>query len=262
MTASQAQPPKFFMPYQKRWIEDDSRLKIMEKSRQIGLSWSTAYSAVRRAAAASSRLDVWVSSRDDVQAKLFLQDCKSWATVLKLAANDLGEMVVGDDGKGSASVLEFANGRRIYSLSSNPNALAGKRGHVILYEFALHKDQRTLYRVAKPVTQWGGQLEIISTHRGAGTVFNELIRGIVDKGNPMGWSHHKITLADAVEAGLVEKINVKSGQTETREGFMARTKAECIDEEQWQQEYCCVPADDSSAFITYEMISGVEYAAT
>jgi phage FluMu gp28-like protein len=233
----------------------------MEKSRQIGLSWSTAYSAVRRAAAASSRLDVWVSSRDDVQAKLFLQDCKSWATVLKLAANDLGEMVVGDDGKGSASVLEFANGRRIYSLSSNPNALAGKRGHVILDEFALHKDQRTLYRVAKPVTQWGGQLEIISTHRGAGTVFNELIRGIVEKGNPMGWSHHKITLADAVDAGLVEKINTKSGQKESREDFMARTKAECIDEEQWQQEYCCVPADDSSAFITYEMISGVEYAA-
>ena len=62
---------KFFMPYQKRWIEDESRLKIMEKSRQIGLSWSTAYSAVRRAAAASSRLDVWVSSRDDVQASYF-----------------------------------------------------------------------------------------------------------------------------------------------------------------------------------------------
>lgn len=259
MTSPAAQQ-KFFMPYQSKWIQDESRLKIMEKSRQIGMSWSTAYSAVRRAAAKDARLDVWVSSRDDVQAKLFLQDCKAWASVLKLAATDLGEQIVGDDGKGSASVLEFANGRRIYSLSSNPNALAGKRGHVILDEFALHKDQRTLYRVAKPVTQWGGQLEIISTHRGAGTVFNELIRGICDKGNSMGWSHHKITLADAVEAGLVEKINSKSGQNETRENFMARTKAECIDDEQWQQEYCCIPADDSSAFISYEMISGCEYA--
>ena len=257
MTSSRA---KFFMPYQKNWIEDDSRLKLMEKSRQIGMSWSTAYSAVRRAAAVDARLDVWVSSRDDVQAKLFLEDCRHWAGVLKLAARELGEMVVGDDGKASASVLEFANGRRIYSLSSNPNALAGKRGHVILDEFALHKDQRTLYRVAKPVTQWGGQLEIISTHRGAGTVFNELIRGIVEKGNPMGWSHHRITLADAVDAGLVEKINAKRGGAETREAFMARTKAECIDDEQWLQEYCCVPADDSSAFITYEMISSCEYA--
>jgi phage FluMu gp28-like protein len=258
MTSARA---KFFMPYQKNWIEDDSRLKLMEKSRQIGMSWSTAYSAVRRAAAVDARLDVWVSSRDDVQAKLFLEDCRHWAGVLKLAARELGEMVVGDDGKASASVLEFANGRRIYSLSSNPNALAGKRGHVILDEFALHKDQRTLYRVAKPVTQWGGQLEIISTHRGAGTVFNELIRGIVEKGNPMGWSHHRITLADAVDAGLVEKINAKSGGAETREAFMARTKAECIDDEQWLQEYCCVPADDSSAFITYEMISSCEYPA-
>jgi phage FluMu gp28-like protein len=261
MTSPAAQS-KFFMPYQAAWIQDEARLKIMEKSRQIGMSWSTAYSAVRRAAAKDARLDVWVSSRDDVQAKLFLQDCKAWAAVLKLAATDLGEQIVGDDGKGSASVLEFANGRRIYSLSSNPNALAGKRGHVILDEFALHKDQRTLYRVAKPVTQWGGQLEIISTHRGAGTVFNELIRSIADKGNPMGFSHHKITLADAVDAGLVEKINTKSGGNETRTDFMDRTKAECIDEEQWQQEYCCIPADDSSAFITYEMISGVDYAAS
>ena len=255
-------PAKFFMPYQGSWIMDSARLKIIEKSRQIGMSWSTSYSGVRRVSPVDARLDVWVSSRDDVQAKLFLQDCKAWVDALNLAAKDLGEQIIGDDGKGSASVLEFANGRRIYSLSSNPNALAGKRGHVILDEFALHKDQRTLYRVAKPVTQWGGQLEIISTHRGAGTVFNELIRGITEKGNPMGISHHKITLADAVEAGLVEKINTKSGGNETREAFMARTKAECIDEEQWQQEYCCIPADDSSAFISYEMISGVEYAAS
>ncbi len=253
--------PKFFMPFQQRWIKDDSRLKIIEKSRQIGMSWSTAYSAVRRAAAADSRLDVWVSSRDDVQAKLFLEDCKHWSGILKLAAEDLGQMVIGDDGKASASVLEFANGRRIYSLSSNPNALAGKRGHVILDEFALHKDQRLLFRIAKPVTQWGGQLEVISTHRGAATAFNEFIRGIQDNGNPMGWSHHKVTLQDAVEQGLVEKINTKSGGNESREDFLKRTRAECMDEEQWLQEYCCIPADENTAFISYEMISGCEFPA-
>src|SRR5207247_9666679 len=91
----------------------------------------------------------------------------------------------------------------------NPNALAGKRGHVVLDEFALHQDQRLLYRVAKPVITWGGQLEIISTHRGANSVFNQIIRGIVEQGNPMGWSHHKVTLQQAVEQGLVEKINAK-----------------------------------------------------
>lgn len=250
---------KFFLPYQARWIGDQAGLKIMEKSRQIGISYSTAYSAVRRVAPKDARQDVWVSSRDDVQAKLFLEDCKGWANLLQLAARDLGEVIVGDDGKASASVLEFSSGRKIYSLSSNPNALAGKRGHVILDEFALHKDQRLLYRIAKPVTTWGGRLEIISTHRGTGSVFNEILRDIAEKGNPMGWSHHRVTLRDAVDQGLVEKINEKRGSKESRADFLARTRSECLDEEQWQQEYCCVPADDSSAFLPYDLIAECEY---
>src|SRR5438094_1585391 len=104
----------------------------------------------------------------------------------------------------AAYVLTFANGRRIYSLSSNPNAPAGKRGHVKLDEFALHQDQRLLYQVAKPVTQWGGQLSIISTHRGALRVFNQLIRDIREGGNPMGWSLHCVQLAKAVADVVAE----------------------------------------------------------
>ncbi|MDX1951498.1 MAG: terminase family protein [Verrucomicrobiota bacterium] len=245
---------KYFMPYQQRWIKDETALKIVEKSRQIGFSFATAYSAVRRVAVKGARLDVWVSSRDDTQAKLFLDDCKNWAKILNLAALDLGEVVIDRDKDFTAYVLEFATGLRIYSLSSNPNALAGKRGHVILDEFALHKDQRLLYRIAKPVTTWGGQLEIISTHRGMGTVFNEIIREITEKGNPMGWSHHKVTLADAVAEGLVARINEKTGRKESNEAYLARIRAECLDEEQWAQEYCCVPSDESAAFISHEMI--------
>lgn len=250
---------KYFLPYQQKWIRDGSRLKIIEKSRQIGMSYATAYSSVRRAGAKGAQHDLWVSSRDDIQAKLFLQDCKAWAELLQVAARDVGEVILDKDGN-SAFVLRFENGRNIHSLSSNPNALAGKRGHVILDEFALHADQRTLYRIAKPVTQWGGQLEIISTHRGVQTVFNQIIQDINERGNPMGWSHHKVTLQDAVAQGLVEKINSKTGQNETREAFLERTHKECLDEEQWQQEYCCVPADESTAFISYEMIRACEQA--
>ena len=30
------------LPFQSRWVNDPARLKIMEKSRQIGISWSSA----------------------------------------------------------------------------------------------------------------------------------------------------------------------------------------------------------------------------
>jgi len=177
-----------------------------------------------------------------------------------MGAEDLGEVVF-DEGSGQrALALEFETGLRIYSVSSSPNALAGKRGHVKLDEFALHAEPGLLYRVAKPVTQWGGQLSVISTHRGAQTVFNQMIREIREGGNRMGWSLHSVPIQKAVEQGLVEKIAEKTGRKESREQFLARLRAECLDEEQWLQEYCCVPADEATAFITYEMIAGCEEA--
>ena len=120
-------------------------------------------------------------------------------------------------------------------------------------EFALQQDQRLLYRVAKPVTTWGGQLSIISTHRGANSVFNQIIRDILERGNPMGWSLHTVPLLKAVEQGLVNRINEKTGGSESDEDFIKRTHAECIDEDQWKQEYCCEPADEASAFLPYDL---------
>jgi len=250
----------YFLPYQRRWIEDRSPLKIMEKSRQIGISYATAYSAVRRCATQDARLDVWVSSRDETQAKLFIQDCIAWAKLLQIACTDLGEVLIDPHESTSARALRVGRNRVIYSLSSNPNALAGKRGHVVLDEFALHQDQRLLYRVAKPVTTWGGQFEIISTHRGANSVFAEIIREITEGGNKAGWSHHRVTLQDAVAQGLVKKINSKrpTEQHETDQEFLDRIRRECLDEEQWLQEYCCIPADESSAFISWELITAAE----
>ena len=112
-----AAPDAIFLPYQAKWIEDDSRLKLIEKSRQIGLSWATAYAAVSRTALTTARLDQWVSSRDDIQAQLFLEDCKFWAGNLAIAAEDLGEQVLDPRDRQTAYVLRFASGRRINSTS-------------------------------------------------------------------------------------------------------------------------------------------------
>jgi phage FluMu gp28-like protein len=249
---------KFFLPYQREWLKDQSPLRIMQKSRQIGASFVDAHDSVLKVGTRGARFDVWVSTRDEIQAQLYLEDCARWAEFYQIGARDLGEKLIADTNDLRAYVLQFASGRRIYCLSSNPNALAGKRGHVKLDEFALHQDQRMLYRVAKPVIQWGGTLSIISTHRGSQTLFNELIRDITERGNPMGWSLHTVPLQKAVEQGLVEKINAKSGSTDSREAFIARLHAQCIDQEQWLQEYCCTPADESTTFITFDMLTSCE----
>jgi phage FluMu gp28-like protein len=250
----------FFMPYRADFIRDESRMIIVEKGRQIGLSYAASYKAVRLAAPKDARLDVWVVSRDAIQAKQFLLYCKRWARVLQFASEDLGEQVLLTEGGKAVQVqvLKFANGLCIYCLSSNPDAIVGKSGHVIWDEAAIHKDQRDFYAIAKQVTQWGGKFIVISTHRGVQTQFNQFIVDIKERGNPMGWSLHTIPIQRAVDDGIVEKINAATGGTESREDWLARQRRECVDEEQWLQEFCCIPANEATAFITYEMITSCE----
>ena len=249
----------YFLPYQAAWKNDDSPLRICVKARQVGLSHVDTYDSVIKAAAKKGK-DVWVMSRDEVQSGQYVGGSKRWARALGYAAQDLGEQIftMANGKPVKIRVLTFASGHSIYALSSNPDAIVGKSGHVKLDEFALHKDQRKLYAVAKPVTQWGGTLSIISTHRGKHTTFNQILTDIKENGNPMHWSLHEIPIQLAVDQGIVDKINEASGRDETRDQWLQRQRAECIDEEQWLQEYCCVPADEATAFITYDMLTACE----
>ena len=250
--------------YQKRWVLDNSRLKLMEKSRQIGISWASAYSMVRRKSLAGVRYDGWVSSRDEIQARLFLEDCKHFAQILHTAVQDIGVAIIGEE---KTYVLEFANSVKINSMSSSPDAQAGKRGDRLLDEFALHKDPRKLYSIAYPGITWGGQLEMVSTHRGSGNFFNELVTEIREKGNPKNISLHRVTLEDALNDGFLYRLQQKLAADDPRQEFdegdyFNFVKSGCADEESFMQEYMCVPADDASAFLTYDMIAACEYDKT
>ena len=260
-------PDAIFLPYQARWVVDKSRKKLMEKGRQIGLSWATAYPAVERTAAKTARLDQWVSSRDEIQARLFLDDCKMWAQVFDLAARDLGEVVLDEKKKITALVLEFANKRRVYSMSSNPDAQAGKRGPRILDEFALLNDPRKMWSIAFPGITWGGGIEVISTHRGSKNYFNELIREVREKNNPKKISLHRVTLQDALDQGFLYKLQQALPADDDQQAmneaeYFDSIKSGCADEESFLQEYMCIPGDDDVAFLEYDLIASCEYPSS
>lgn len=260
-----ANPGTIFLPYQGRWIADDARLKLMEKSRQVGISWSTAYAAVARTGKQGARHDQWVSSRDDIQARLFLEDCKLFTGILDMAARDLGEQIVDQDKKQTAYVLSFSSSKRINSMSSNPDAQAGKRGGRILDEFALHPDPRKLWAIAYPGITWGGSMELISTHRGSDNFFNQLVREIKESGNPKGISLHTVTLQDALDDGFLYKLQQSLPADDERQdmdeaAYFDFVKSGCADEESFLQEYMCHPADDNAAFLEYDLIASAEYA--
>src|SRR4051794_22022734 len=106
-------PDTYFTRSQWEWIEDSSPLKILQKGRQVGGSHADNYHSVITASCATAKLDVFITTRDEVQARISLEDCKNLADFLQIGAVDPGEMLLEQGHSGSAYVLQFANGRRI-----------------------------------------------------------------------------------------------------------------------------------------------------
>lgn len=255
----------YFLPYQEAWIRDESRNKLAEKSRRVGLTFAEEFRRVERICAQGARYDAYITSKDEGLAKQFIRECKSFADAYSLAAEDVGEVAFDSDKKASAYALEAATGRRIYSLSSNPDQQAGRAGDRTADEYALHKEQRQLYAIMKPGTKWGGQLSIFSTHRGAGSYFNTLINEVREKGNPKKFSLHSIPITKAVEQGLWIKIKSQLPEDDeqrewTDDEFLQSCRDEMPDETSYLQEYMCIPEDDADAFISQDLLTACSSA--
>ena len=257
--------PKWALPWQQNYVRDNSRLKLLLKSRQIGGSKTAGISLVDRKSLISCTTDAFVASSNEGQARLFVEGCYEYAQRVNVEAEREGLTIIDEEGH-TAYVLRFANGRRIFSMSSSVNAQAGKTGDRILDEFATHPHARELFGVAFPGTMWGGsRLEIISTQRGRDTYFNELVEEIVHGENPKKISFHKVTLQDALDQGLLYKIQVHSPEDDIVQGmdeadYFNYMRASCPDEEFFQQEYMCVASDQRSGFLSHDLIASCEYA--
>lgn len=261
----------FMLPYQARWIEDRSLVRLMEKSRRVGVSYATAYDSVRQHSLATRKVDTWFSSRDDLTAKEFIIYCQKFAGVLKLAASAQfdAQILFGEDGKQSAtaSIQRFANDTRINSISSNPDVFAGKGGDVGLDEFALRHDPRHVYDIASPTIDWGGRLSIISTHRGAGNFFNKLIQDErdPDKRKHRGISIHRVTLTLALEEGFLWKLQTKLPDDDPRmqmdeADYYNYQRSRVSSPERFLQEYECQPEDEANVFLSYDLLQGSFYS--
>lgn len=193
--------------------------KARGKSRQIGFSWATAYDIVRQQSRKAVKLDSWISSRDEIQARLFLQDCRKFAGLLNIAASEIGERVYKIDEARSVTAFEmsFANGTVAHSMSSNPDAQAGKRGTRVLDEFALHQNPQVLYSIALPGITWGGQMAIVSTHRGAHNFFNKLVQEARYGENKKRISLHRVSLQDALDDGFLWTLQQKLPEGDERQ---------------------------------------------
>lgn len=245
---------KALLPYQRQYLLDKSRYILWEKSRRVGVTWTCALKSVLKRVTRKEPIDHLFSSADMTAAGEWLGYCKWWAEKF----NDLlGEEIVPLN-DWTQEVGYYANGSRAMILSSNAKMFRSKQGDVTIDEYAHHEQQGEIYKAAQPCMLWlaDAQLELISSHNGPETQFNRFCRESETGVNKQKFSWYRVTLKDAVAAGLAVKVwKHRISEFPDREtldnAFIEEIRSGCATEEDFAQEYDCQPAKQS-ALITSE----------
>jgi len=257
MEPRESRTPMALLPYQQRWCADKTPVKVIEKSRRIGLSWGEAADTALLAASTSG-MDAWYIGYTKDMAEEFIRDCADWARMYGLAAGEIeeGEEVF-IDGEEKQSILtftiRFASGWRITALSSSPRNLRGKQGRVIIDEAAFHSALGELLKAALALLIWGGEVHVISTHDGAENPFNDLCQDI--RAGKVPYSLHRVSFDDAVADGLYERVCLRTGKTPTDEGkakWVADIRAQYRDNA--AEELDCIPKNSGGAWLSRALI--------
>jgi phage FluMu gp28-like protein len=252
------------LPYQRRWIEDPAPVKVIEKSRRIGLSYAEAADAVLHASAAIGA-NVYYIAYDKEMTQGFIEDCAGWARAFHTAASGIDESVIE---QGDRQILTYAihfdSGHKIQTFSSNPRNLRskGRPGErLVIDEAAFVDDLEALLKAALAMTMWGGKVRIISTHNGVDNPFNTLVEDI--RAGRFAYSLHRVTLDDALADGLFRRICKVTGQawSAAKEAQWRRALIERY-KPNHEEELFCIPARSGGAWLSRALIESRMHPAT
>ena len=211
---------EIFLPYQKEWLEDRSDLKIIEKSRRCGISWTDAADAVMDAAPAHGWTNTYYMSFNKDNCRQYIEDVGDWAKKLGYACSEVTEkkeILLDDEDKSITTYrITFASGAEIMGLPGVSRSLRSKQGNVVLDEAAFFDDFESVLQAAKALVMWGGRIRVISTHNSEESAFNQLIKKI-RSGKESEWSLHRITFREAMKQGLYKRICLTQGKKWTQE---------------------------------------------
>lgn len=232
-------PLDLLLPFQRAWVEDDSRFKVWNASRQIGKSFTSACEAVRDCQLHPGTLWV-VLSAGERQSLEWMEKAKQWVKAFAMVMDFIEERE-GPQALMKSAEIRFANGSRIIALPANPDTARGYSGNIILDEFAIHRDGAAIWRsmypsITNPLKR-ELKVRVMSTPKGEGNMFHQIW-------TKDGWSKHRTTITDAIAGGL--KLNAD------------QMREQCADEDTWRQEFMCEFIDSSRTAFSYDMLAACE----
>ena len=254
-------------PFQIRFLNDRSRSRIVNKSRQIGFSTILAGEVVATASTRGNyKANIVSVNQDEANDKITI------ASNLYHSINpELDEEHLGDRALkpvlyiNSADKLGFHRPPRLSEIKSQPasSGVRGGRKDIYFDEAAHIRDFAKLYQAAYPATIRGnGRMTIISTPLGLSGLFADIFN---DEDTYPGYSRHAVPWWESrymVREGWLEEAIAMAAQLDTREQ-VARYGNDSIKEilsgfgsdiVGFQTEFCAQFVDETTAYYPWGLI--------
>ena len=218
------------MAHQVSWLRIQAQIKLCEKGRRTGITFSEALDSVITAASRKSAagMDVFYIGDTKEKGLEFIGYSAKFSRVIAEAqasgVSEIEEFLFDDqDEHGNtrqinAYRIRFASGFKIVALSSNPANLRGLQGKVIIDEAAFHSNVSAVLDAATALLIWGGRIVIISSHNGKANPFNQMVTDIREGRYGDEAVVFRVTFDDAVANGLYERVCFMKGEAPTLEG--------------------------------------------
>lgn len=251
-------PPAVLLPYQQKWVADQSPFKVMEKSRRTGVTWAEAADDVLIAAADKSAggQNVYYIGTDKEMTEEFIDACAMWAKAYDYAAGSVEQGLWDDDGDKNIQTFTIRfpkSGHKITALASRPRKLRGRQGVLVGDESAFQDNLEELIKAAMAFLIWGGKVRLISTHDGEDNQFNQLCNDI--RASRQKGSLHRITFRDAVDQGLYQRVCLRMGKA-----WSAEAEKQWVDDlyayyrSNAAEEMDCIPSQGGGRYLTRTLI--------
>lgn len=224
-------------PWQKDFVQlcKNNKRVIGMVARQSGKSFACAYLAVESAVLEAQ---TWICiSTAERQAAELLKKCLNMTAVLQkfLQGTELSFSY-----SANATEITFSNGARIISVPNSPDTVRGLTGNIIADEVAFWPQDRDMWAAIVPflTSQYGGEkkIVIISTPGAKMGLFYDIWEGACNKTN---------------EFVPFKRDIFSVGKTLEQ---IADLRANCIEEEIFDQEYMLDFKDGNSALFDYDLL--------
>jgi len=277
-------PGSELLPYQSRWVNDDSRWKFGLMSRQVGKDFSSGFEGIRdilNAEKEGGKRDWLIAAPSERQSLESLSKWKDWTLAFKLSlAGYIEKRSSSGEGLLKSATITFPGGSRVIAVPGQPDTVRGFSANVLLTEFAYFEQPDATWRailpsITNPLRGGPKKVRLITTPNGIGnkahdlwvknytplplagegngnregeglphSLSNSTLHSALSTRNSPFWSCHFVDIYTAVLDGLPVQIE--------------QLKAALDDPDGWAQEFECQFLDVQAVLLPYELIASCE----